>query len=138
MRITRYKKILSYPDEDKESRLVCCSNLAVHEYGAYVVDDSGFTPMSEAVKRVTGGTLSQAEVQAMYDVPNGRVTKGFRVPLDRRANFHGDIAEVSKAARNAREEAGEALQQSYEQFQHEQRLAEIQGTNVSAGSNNQK
>lgn len=124
MALVRYSSISSIPSAS-DGRLIMTSAQPVHHYGPYVVDDSGFVPLSEAVKRVTGGTLSAQEVKAMYDFPDGRVTSGFRVPLDRRADFHGDIAEVSKAVRDSAVGAREELADAYREYDMQQRLDAI-------------
>lgn len=126
MQLVRYSSISSVPS-GTDGRLIMTSAKSVHHYGPYVVDDSGFVPLSEAVKRVTGGTLSAQEVKAMYDFPNGRVTSGFRVPLDRRADFHGDIAEVSKAVRDSAVGAQEELADAYREYDMQQKLDAING-----------
>lgn len=133
MKLVRYSTISSIPSGD-DGRLIMTSAQPVHHYGPYVVDDSGFVPLSEAVKRVTGGTLSAQEVKAMYDFPDGRVTSGFRVPLDRRADFHGDIAEVSKAVRDSAKGAQEELADAYREFDIQQKLDAI-NNNSSDNSN---
>lgn len=133
MKLVRYSSISSIPSAS-DGRLIVTSAKPVHHYGPYVVDDSGFVPMSEAVKRVTGGTLSAQEVKAMYDFPDGRVTSGFRVPLDRRADFHGDIAEVSKAVRDSAQGAQEELADAYREYDMQQKLDAI-NSNSSDNSN---
>lgn len=126
MKLVRYSSISSVPS-GTDGRLIMTSAQPVHYYGPYVVDDSGFVPLSEAVKRVTGGTLSAQEVKALYDFPSGRVTSGFRVPLDRRADFHGDIAEVSKAVRDSAVGAREELADAYREYDMQQKLDAING-----------
>lgn len=134
MKLVRYSSISSVPS-GTDGRLIMTSAQPVHHYGPYVVDDSGFVPLSEAVKRVTGGTLSAQEVKAMYDFPDGCVTSGFRVPLDRRADFHGDIAEVSKAVRDSAKGAQEELADAYREFDMQQKLDAI---NNNSGDNSNR
>lgn len=124
MNIVRYTSISTLPLQSGESRLDQSSNLANKRYSdaPYIVDDSGFVPMSEAVKRVTGGALSKEQIKTMYDFPDGTVPSGFRVPLDRRRGFTGDIAEVSQAVRESGKEANEALSKLYDRYQDEQAL----------------
>lgn len=124
MKLIRYSTISSLPSAG-ENRLVVGDFAPIHHNGPYVVDDSGFVPLSEAVKRVTGGALSSQEVKALYDFPDGRVTSGFRVPLDRRADYHGDIAEISKAVRDSAEGASIELADAYKQYEFEQKLNSI-------------
>lgn len=126
MKLIRYSTISSLPSAD-ENRLVVGDFSPIHHNGSYVVDDSGFVPLSEAVKRVTGGALSSQEVKALYDFPDGRVTSGFRVPLDRRADYHGDIAEISKAVRDSAVGAREELADAYREYDMQQKLDAING-----------
>lgn len=129
MRIFRYNHISTIPHR---AEIFETTNLVNRTYGEYIVDDSNFVPMSEAVKHVTGGALSDSEVKAMYDFPNGEITKGFRVPLDRRRGFTGDIAEVSKAIRDSAKGAQEELLDARRQFDFEQRLNELNGSSESS------
>lgn len=70
-------------------------DISIKEFGDYIVDDSQFLPMSEALKRLNGSrTLSDAEISQCYDFPDGKDT-GFHIPIDRAHTYHGDIAELS-------------------------------------------
>lgn len=67
--------------------------------GKYVIDDSNFIPMAEAIKQLnrindpTSGQLAQ-----VYDFPNGK-DNGKQIPLSRRHDIK-DIAEISAEITN--------------------------------------
>ena len=64
------------------------------DYSApYVVDDSNFVPMSEAVRQLYGGGLSQDIVNQYYDFPTGK-DSGEEVPFSRTKECN-DIAVLS-------------------------------------------
>lgn len=122
--MTRFKTISFFPSDmtivDVDADL-CASK----DFGDYVVDDSHFVPMSEAVKRVTGGTLSEAEIKTMYDFPNGKDT-GEKVPIDRTHRMmNGDIAEMSVEYKRAQKAAKESIDKAKEDFDFEQKLNAI-------------
>lgn len=128
--MTRFKTISFFPSDmtivDVDADL-CASK----DFGDYVVDDSHFVPMSEAVKRVTGGTLSEAEIKTMYDFPNGKDT-GEKVPVDRTHRMmNGDIAEMSVEYKNAQRQAKESIDQAKEDYEFEQKISAINGTSES-------
>lgn len=104
-------------------------------YGNYVVDDSHFVPMSEAVKRVTGGTLSANDVKVMYDFADGKDT-GKKIPVDRTHSYTGDIAEVSYHLRSAEASAKEALAKAKQRYDYEQEVKSLSGAvdNVTTNS----
>ena len=74
--------------------------------GSYVVDDSSYVPLREAVKNVNAGAISPQVAKTMYDFPDGR-DDGSKVPVDRTHNFHGDIAEVASIARESSKDVKE-------------------------------
>lgn len=61
----------------------------------YVVDDSCFVPIAEAIKQLKANNLSGAEIEQTYDFPNG-VDTGKSIPVTRRADY-SDITELSTA-----------------------------------------
>lgn len=61
----------------------------------FIVDDSFFQPVAEALKNLKNGGLSSSEVQTYYDFPNGR-DDGSAVPINRRHDMK-DITEISNA-----------------------------------------
>lgn len=118
------------------SDMVVCSAVsdpvASKDFGEYVVDDSHFVPMSEAVKRVTGGTLSPQEVRAMYDFSDGKDT-GKKIPVDRSHRFT-DLAEISVEARKTAEKVKQGLKEAKEQYEFEQKLENINSVSVDSVS----
>lgn len=79
--------------------------------GAYVVDDSAFVPLKEAVKNVNAGAITSQMAKQLYDFPNGK-DDGSKVPVDRTHNFTGDIAEVSVLNR----EAADSVKQEFTEY----------------------
>lgn len=65
----------------------------IDEVGEYVVDDSNFVPMSEAVRQLTTNALSDTVTKQYYDFADGKDT-GIKVPITRTKNGK-DIAEIS-------------------------------------------
>lgn len=88
------------------------------DYGEYVVDDSSFFPMSEAVKRVTGGTLSSDQVKSMFDFKDGK-DSGVKIPVDRSHRFSGDIAEVSELAHQAANDVKASLSKAKDDYDYQ-------------------
>ena len=68
----------------------------------YVVDDSSFIPISEAIKQLKGNNVSAGEIEQTYDFPNG-VDNGMSIPAHRRTDCK-DIAEISTAIMQQTEE----------------------------------
>lgn len=63
------------------------------DVGPYVVDDSCFVPISEAVSQLTTNALGDTVVSSYFDFPDGKDT-GISVPISRTKNGK-DIAELS-------------------------------------------
>lgn len=61
----------------------------------YVVDDSCFVPMAEAIKQLKTNQISASEIETCYDFPNGRDT-GKEIPVTRKHGY-SDITEISQA-----------------------------------------
>lgn len=61
----------------------------------YVVDDSNFVPMAEAVKQLGANNTGAEDLIACYDFPDGN-DNGMSVPLSRTKNGK-DIAEISSS-----------------------------------------
>lgn len=67
--------------------------LPLYKTGDYVVDDSGFQPMSEAVKQLSKtAPLTSDQIAAAYDFPDGKDT-GMKVPVERMPRT-SDIVEI--------------------------------------------
>lgn len=88
------------------------------DYGDYVVDDSSFVPMSEAVKRVTAGALMPEQIKSMFDFKDGKDT-GAKIPVDRSHRFSGDIAEVSELAYQAVDDVNSSLAKAKDDYDYQ-------------------
>lgn len=85
--------------------------------GSYVVDDSAFVPLKEAVKNVNAGSITPQMARTLYDFPNGK-DDGSKVPVDRTHGFTGDIAEVSVVAR----ESAKAVKDDFTEYLKDKEL----------------
>lgn len=61
----------------------------------FIVDDSSFLPIAEALKNLQMASLTTAEKSVYYDFPDGK-DDGSSVPVNRRHDVH-DITEISAA-----------------------------------------
>lgn len=81
------------------------------DFGPYVVDDSKFIPMSEAVKRTARmSPLGNDVIEMIYDFPDGKA-KNMNIPYARQRDGHG-MAELSKFAHEKGKEIGKAKQEA--------------------------
>lgn len=85
----------------------------------YVVDDSNFVPISEAVRQLVNGYGAGNRAEQLYDFPDGK-DNGQPVPFSRSSQFK-DIAELSTEVANQQEQLNSALQeaQNLEKLQNE-------------------
>lgn len=75
---------------------VCDYVLPTNKRGSYIVDDSHFCPMSEAVKQLANSRpLTDEEIAACYDFTNG-MDNGMQIPIQRMAGV-ADITEITTA-----------------------------------------
>lgn len=74
----------------------------------YIVDDSSFIPISEAIKQLKGNNVSAGEIEQTYDFPNGR-DNGMSIPLSRRTDVK-DIAELSSGIMEQAEQLSTKLE----------------------------
>ena len=95
--------------------------------GSYVVDDSSFVPLKEAVKNVRAGAITPQMAKQLYDFPDGK-DDGSKVPVDRTHNFTGDIAEVSVVARESAKDVQQDFQEYLKNKDFEDRLNAINGS----------
>lgn len=105
----------------------------------YIVDDSFFQPVAEALKNLKNGGLTSTETQTYYDFPNGR-DDGSSVPINRRHDMK-DITEISNAIISEAKEIAEkkekllnklASQKAVEEFAKKQ--TQVQANPPSATS----
>lgn len=68
----------------------------------YVVDDSSFVPIKEAIKQLGNGYGEGNHIEQMYDFPDGKDT-GAQIPFSRSSQFK-DIAELSTEINNSQTE----------------------------------
>lgn len=120
-----------------ENHKVICELPEVPQ-GVYVVDDSCFTPMSEAIKQLsrindpTSGQLSE-----VYDFPNGRDT-GKHIPITRRRDF-GDLAEYSQEIRDSSQKmTSEILKGQLEKAEKEAFAKELESVRLNASSSSKE
>lgn len=85
------------------------SSMAIEQYnipaepnGDYIVDTSAFIPTSEALKQLQSGALGNVNLQGLYDFANGK-DNGKKIPVDRTHSYTGDIAEMSVAVAEQRQ-----------------------------------
>ncbi len=64
------------------------------KYGPYIVDDSNFVPISEAIKQLSNQGLTDIETKSYYDFVSGNDT-GIKIPINR-THDGKDIAEISQ------------------------------------------
>lgn len=75
---------------------VCDYELPTNKRGSYIVDDSHFCPMSEAVKQLANSRpLTDEEIAQCYDFTNG-FDNGMQIPVQRMAGI-ADITEMTEA-----------------------------------------
>lgn len=77
----------------------------------YIVDDSCFIPMAEAIKQLKGSRpMTDEEIKMCYDFPDG-VDNGMEVPIHRK---HGiaDITEITQDIVNKTHEISEKVEQA--------------------------
>lgn len=89
-KIVRDSVIDTLPHEKKR---VECLPFNYTPDSEYIVDDSSFIPISEAIKQLKGNNVSAGEIEQTYDFPNGN-DNGMKIPLHRRSDVK-DIAEIS-------------------------------------------
>lgn len=76
----------------------------------YVVDDSNFVPISEAVRQLVNGYGAGNRAEQLYDFPDGK-DNGQPVPFSRSSQFK-DIAELSTEVATQQEQINSALQEA--------------------------
>lgn len=99
--------------------------------GEFVVDDSCFVPMSEAIKQLnrindpTNGQLAE-----IYDFPNGKDT-GKSIPITRRHDIK-DIAEISSeimdSTKKMANEIAEGKQEAIDKADFEKTISDIKAS----------
>lgn len=75
----------------------------------YVIDDSKFSPITQAFKNINGSVLSDEQIAQSYDFQNGK-DNGMEIPIGR--GRFTDIVEVSTELR----ESNNKLSESFKDF----------------------
>lgn len=89
-------------------------NLPKYKSGKYVVDDSCFVPMSEAIRQLGSNGSNGTNEQLLYDFNDGR-DNGMPVPATRTKNVK-DIAEISTHIMEQTEEMSEKIKESKKHY----------------------
>lgn len=104
--------------------------------GSYVVDDSSYVPLKEAVKNVNAGSITSQMARTLYDFPNGK-DDGSKVPVDRTHGFSGDIAEVAVIARESAKAVNDEFQEYLKDKALNDRLSAISSGSTSDNASEQ-
>lgn len=105
-------------------------NIIVHDYelpktpnSEYVVDDSNFVPIKEAIKQLNRiADPSMDDIAQSYDFPNGKDT-GKPIPVTRTHNF-GDIAELAVEVNQQTDKMRKEIMQGKKELAYQQSVAE--------------
>lgn len=104
----------------------------------YIVDDSCFVPMSEAVKQLgLNPNFTGSDQKTMYDFPDGK-DNGIEMPINRTKDGK-DIAELSSVIYEQQEKIGNEIKKEQEFEQYKQSISEKvakQRAEASAGVQN--
>lgn len=108
-------------------------SLPVTPDSEYIVDDSCFIPMSEAVKQLgLNPNFTGADQKTAYDFPDGK-DSGIEIPINRTKNGK-DIAEISTEISNQQDKINSELQKekAFQDYQAEidQKMASYKAENV--------
>lgn len=90
-------------------------DLPLSQSGDYVVDDSCFTPMSEAVKQLSRtAPLTADEIRMAYDFVDGK-DNGMKVPVERMPRT-SDIVEIMEPVKLEAQELSAKLSRAKERI----------------------
>lgn len=100
----------------KNPRIVCIAfHVGTQDYkepptpdSEYVVDDSSFVPIAEAIKQLGNGSQAGTKADLMYDFPDGK-DNGMEIPFSRSSQFK-DIAELSTEINNQQDSINEKIE----------------------------
>lgn len=109
--------------------------IPVVESGEYIVDDSCFVPMSEAIKQLQRiADPSSGQLAEVYDFPTGH-DNGKILPITRQRDFH-DLAEYSQEIReNAQKMNTEILKGQVEAAEKEEFKKELESVKLESSGN---
>lgn len=89
----------------------------------YIVDDSNFIPIKEAIKQLNRiADPSATEVEQCYDFPNG-IDNGKKIPITRTHNY-GDIAELAVEVNQQTDKMREAIMEGKKELAYKQEIAD--------------
>lgn len=114
----------------KNPRIVCLAfhtgNLDYKEPptpdSEYIVDDSTFVPISEAIKQLGNGSSAAASTTLQYDFPDGK-DDGREIPFSRSSGFK-DIAELSEHINNEQNDIQNKINKAKEEAEFKKSLNE--------------
>lgn len=95
----------------------------------YVVDDSNFVPMSEAVRQLGSGAVDNSIVDQYYDFPTGKDT-GESVPFSRTKECNDIAVLSSKISEDTAELADKISKNKAENAKREAFEAELKSASV--------
>lgn len=112
----------------KNPRIVCLAfhtgNLDYKEpptpNSEYVVDDSTFVPIAEAIKQLGNGAGAAASTSLQYDFPDGK-DDGREIPFSRSSGFK-DIAELSEHINNEQNDIKDKISKAQEEAEFRKSL----------------
>ena len=114
--------------------------LPVTESTPFVVDDSQFIPMSEAIKQLSVNNSSGTSDGLVYDFPNGK-DDGRPIPISRSKDVR-DIAEISTAimedVNNLADSMESARKANKKRAEFEQNIAAIKSAGSAQADNTTK
>lgn len=112
---------------------VDCYSLPETVQGAYVVDDSNFVPMAEAVRQLGANNVGSVDVKSCYDFVDG-ADNGMEIPLGRRKDCK-DIAEISANIMKQVEETTEHIRNEKD-YQNRKKSFEKSLNSIKSDSSN--
>lgn len=95
----------------------------------YIVDDSKFTPMSEAVKQLQKlQPLTEGQIKASYDFADG-YDNGMKVPVNRLHNV-SDITEIADAVKSGNDALNDVITSAKRKNHYDSIRNNINNTNT--------
>lgn len=92
----------------------------------YVIDDSSFVPLKEAIKQLGNGYGEGNHIEQMYDFPDGKDT-GAQIPFSRSSEFK-DIAELSNEIMNQTDNVNNALNEAKKEQEFRDKISKELGS----------
>lgn len=92
----------------------------------YVIDDSSFVPIKEAIKQLGNGYGEGNHIEQMYDFPDGKDT-GVQIPFSRSSQFK-DIAELSTEINNQQDSVNNVLNEAKKEQEFRDKISKDLGS----------